>query len=623
MSISPHSSKVLLAILLSVVGPLPLRSVVAQSLDVPTSIVSAAAPASTNSSNSLSAIPDCTRSCLTKATLSLPCEATDTQCLCAHSQQIHDRTLTCLADSTCSESDITLTTNAYHNLCVSLGYPLSSTGTGATTPSSSLPLASNGAASATQSSSSSSSTTAENSSKSNSNTKIYIIAGVAVGVGLILIATITACFCLVTRRRKKQLEQEANEKAVSPPTPPPMTSSSATLTPKIHPSSSVYSPNTIKFPSTILGADDKSTVLAMHNRSSNNSPVSPRRQQQQWERFPTPPPQKPNAPTKPSFTDRPREYSPRSRYHQQPQQHHNRPSDRQHPGQSSRRGPPPPPMMTMKPKSNKSRHISQISSVSQKPKPNPGVRDIEISTPPIGTRIRSQAIILDEDAFSDYTSVTEDSEDEKRQESYRSARSTGSTGSMTKAGTGAAAAAIAAAVGKAHGAPTSDRKGSDGSTSSVKSQRTLTDPSRQANPPTATTATHKPPPSSYLQNHHPKKSSNTLATTGTNKPLAQIPQLSPGLAKFDFGLFPSTSTAAPAQSHNTTRTPGISAPTTPGQTRPGSPASPVSSLGGNGSRRVSGYEGYGAGEVGNGHCENGFELDYAERQGERRSRDFV
>lgn len=401
-----HSSKALLVVIISLLSSSQASALTAQSTQVPTSIVSAAAPASTNSSDTLSSIPECTRPCLTKATLSLPCEATDTQCLCAHSQQIHDRTLTCLAGSTCSESDIDLTANYYDDLCLSLGYPLSAVGTEIATATSPSPTSPELVSSASSSSigATGTSATQQSSPGQKSTLKVSIIVGVAIGVAIVLIGTIAAG-CWFLGRRRRQEEHDQAEKIFTSPTSAPTATSSTTIVVPVRPASSMYSPSSSQFPTAIDVSTRKPSVLSTSTTYSQH-PSSPRHTQQTWNAFPS-------------------------------QNHRNRKSNATIETTFTS-------MTNQHRHASVSRHLSTISSQSQKPKQNPRVREIEIRRP---QRVISEEVVVKEayaDDSDDYASGITESEDEEPQRSFATARSVHSsksnrsTRSRTTTGSGGA-----------------------------------------------------------------------------------------------------------------------------------------------------------------------------------------
>ncbi|RMZ87486.1 hypothetical protein DV736_g5294, partial [Chaetothyriales sp. CBS 134916] len=174
---------------------------------VATSIQSAV-PASPTASISY---PPCAESCLAEATSTLPCDHSDSRCLCLHASSVQSSVTTCLAASgACSATDQTSAALYYNSICQALGYPTDSDASQlltapvvtATGSPPSAPTATNTPTQATVPASSSSA-----SAPHSNHLPLPAIAGIAAGSAFIVAAVITVAVFMYIRRRSQDCDQ--------------------------------------------------------------------------------------------------------------------------------------------------------------------------------------------------------------------------------------------------------------------------------------------------------------------------------------------------------------------------------------------------------------------------------
>lgn len=179
--------------------------------NLPTQI-GAAGPLST----AVPTYPNCAATCLAGATGALPCEETDTRCLCSHQADVRSSVESCLgASNECSPEDTSKAAGYYETVCDALGLDqngepsmvIGSSGLATATDIGSIPTASSisspsrTAASATSSSTSSSAASTDKDDDDDKGLSVATVAGIAAGCAFIAVAIITGLIWLYVKRR--------------------------------------------------------------------------------------------------------------------------------------------------------------------------------------------------------------------------------------------------------------------------------------------------------------------------------------------------------------------------------------------------------------------------------------
>ncbi|RMZ75147.1 hypothetical protein DV738_g5638, partial [Chaetothyriales sp. CBS 135597] len=163
---------------------------------LPTSIVSAIltstqSDAATTYTTAPISYPPCAQSCLAEATNALPCDHSDSQCLCLQAANVQSSVTACLAASgACSATDETSAALYYNTICQALGYPtvLSSSSTSQFTEAvATAPASTSSAASASQS----------------NVLPLAAVAGIAAGVALVVAILIAIAVYLYVRHQSR------------------------------------------------------------------------------------------------------------------------------------------------------------------------------------------------------------------------------------------------------------------------------------------------------------------------------------------------------------------------------------------------------------------------------------
>lgn len=163
---------------------------------LPSEIVSAPGADATTSP---ATYPPCAGSCLANATASLPCEETDSACLCLHASTVQDSVTSCLnLANSCTPDEIPTAADYYNQICKSLGLATSEnqasaaagpivTASGAPSP---VP---------TRSAAPTSSTTAE--ASSDAPLSVPAIAGIAAGGAFVIVCIVISLIFWYIRRK--------------------------------------------------------------------------------------------------------------------------------------------------------------------------------------------------------------------------------------------------------------------------------------------------------------------------------------------------------------------------------------------------------------------------------------
>ncbi|ETN41402.1 uncharacterized protein HMPREF1541_03337 [Cyphellophora europaea CBS 101466] len=161
--------------------------------------------------------PTCATDCLATATGGLPCEESDSRCLCSHQEDVRNSVTGCLvASNACTPEDTSKATSYYEDVCRALGLDKNgepslaiSSGAIATAPGV-IPTASSSSSSSTASPSaattaSSASNQGDDADKQEDNDdaglSVATVAGIAAGCAFIVVAIITGLIWIYVKRR--------------------------------------------------------------------------------------------------------------------------------------------------------------------------------------------------------------------------------------------------------------------------------------------------------------------------------------------------------------------------------------------------------------------------------------
>lgn len=152
-------------------------------------------------------IPSCAQSCLSEATGSLPCQDTDSRCLCLHTSDVQNSVKFCLSSSNaCSKTDTEVAVAYYGNICQALGYQtdLTTTAIGSAGPQPTVDIVSATGQPSPVPTQIIATSTPSSTSNQNSGLSTPVIAGIAAGVALFLAITITTAVYFILQRRSRR-----------------------------------------------------------------------------------------------------------------------------------------------------------------------------------------------------------------------------------------------------------------------------------------------------------------------------------------------------------------------------------------------------------------------------------